>query len=61
MSMMGARAIQCYADGGVADEFVFDAATATLDSSTGQSTNENARIVVRNVQSRAWRGDTASR
>jgi hypothetical protein len=35
---------------GLPTEFVFDAATATLDSSTGQSTNENARIVVRNVQ-----------
>jgi hypothetical protein len=31
-------------------EFVFDAATATVDSSTGNITNEKSRIYVRNVQ-----------
>lgn len=31
-------------------EFVFDGATATLDSSTGKTTSENSRIYVRNVQ-----------
>jgi hypothetical protein len=31
-------------------EFVFDAGTATVDASTGKSTNENSRIPVRNVQ-----------
>jgi hypothetical protein len=31
-------------------EFVFDAATATADSSTGKMTNENSQIQVRNVQ-----------
>lgn len=31
-------------------EFVFDAATATVDSATGKITNENSQIHVRNVQ-----------
>ena len=31
-------------------EFVFDAATATVDAATGKTTNENSRIQVRNVQ-----------
>ena len=31
-------------------EFVFDAATATVDSATGKTTNENSQIQVRNVQ-----------
>jgi hypothetical protein len=31
-------------------EFVFDAATATVDSSTGKTTSENSRIRMRNVQ-----------
>ncbi len=31
-------------------EFVFDAATAVVDSSTGKITNENSQIQVRNVQ-----------
>jgi hypothetical protein len=32
-------------------EFVFDAATAKVDASTGKMTNENSQIQVRNVQS----------
>jgi hypothetical protein len=35
---------------GVPTEFVFDAATATVDASTGKITSENTQIQVRNVQ-----------
>ena len=35
---------------GVPAEFVFDAATATVDASTGKITSENAQIQVRNVR-----------
>jgi hypothetical protein len=35
---------------GISAEFVFDAATATVDSASGKTTNEQSRIYVHNVQ-----------